>query len=652
MPQTEAEQGEMSRRSARLATSPYYAHDDDAASTSSTESNGHFTYRESPVRVFKRKTGGRKAGGSSRASSRASSHAGSVSELQSPYAREALKSNSATGSGSVPRGPSQKVGVPMRPQSRTVTPLTSSTSTVLEKPDFSSGYSSSEDNNNSLPISSGGSSHSVDEAGFGLRDVLTSPGRALAMLYWWMGTAWYSLTSGMSLINVSLLSRRTAHVRKAILLLLLLLLLVFGLWYFYPSLKARLYRSAPRSTMAPPTHTHASVPPPVRPPVDDSLARAGLSALRNEIYADLQEREAKWTESRAREMDNVLREIQLLKQDEEKQKRTQEMLQADLQDLRVRVGGAAHSEHNSVMKEELSGIKRQISDLRSDVSGLRSSSELLAHRLDVQEAQNAKLKAELSDWLLQQLAGSVGSEQGVVMHADLQRALEALEKKIMDRLGEERERETRDVWRTVGETLQEEGAGAVTVKDVERIVQRALSLHRADGVGMADYALESSGASVINTRCSETYHTRTACLSLFGIPLWYQSESPRTVTQPELYPGKCWAFRGSQGFLVISLSYPVRITHVSLEHVPRVLSPTGRIDSAPKDFAVYGMADEDAEGKLLGTFTYDHDGEPIQTFRLPDLQSEVYQLVELRILSNWGHPEYTCIYRFRVHGQP
>lgn len=29
-----------------------------------------------------------------------------------------------------------------------------------------------------------------------------------------------------------------------------------------------------------------------------------------------------------------------------------------------------------------------------------------------------------------------------------------------------------------------------------------------------------------------------------------------------------------------------------------------------------------------------------------------YQLVELRVLSNWGHPEYTCIYRFRVHGEP
>lgn len=30
---------------------------------------------------------------------------------------------------------------------------------------------------------------------------------------------------------------------------------------------------------------------------------------------------------------------------------------------------------------------------------------------------------------------------------------------------------------------------------------------------------------------------------------------------------------------------------------------------------------------------------------------DVYRMVELRILSNWGHQEYTCVYRFRVHGE-
>lgn len=32
--------------------------------------------------------------------------------------------------------------------------------------------------------------------------------------------------------------------------------------------------------------------------------------------------------------------------------------------------------------------------------------------------------------------------------------------------------------------------------------------------------------------------------------------------------------------------------------------------------------------------------------------SESLLCVKLKILSNWGHPKYTCLYRFRVHGTP
>lgn len=32
--------------------------------------------------------------------------------------------------------------------------------------------------------------------------------------------------------------------------------------------------------------------------------------------------------------------------------------------------------------------------------------------------------------------------------------------------------------------------------------------------------------------------------------------------------------------------------------------------------------------------------------------SESLLCVKLQILSNWGHPKYTCLYRFRVHGIP
>ena len=39
------------------------------------------------------------------------------------------------------------------------------------------------------------------------------------------------------------------------------------------------------------------------------------------------------------------------------------------------------------------------------------------------------------------------------------------------------------------------------------------------------------GGTVVSTRCSETYYRKTALVSVFGIPLWYTSNSPRTVIQ-------------------------------------------------------------------------------------------------------------------------
>nr|6WMG_A Chain A, SUN domain-containing protein 2 [Homo sapiens] len=202
-------------------------------------------------------------------------------------------------------------------------------------------------------------------------------------------------------------------------------------------------------------------------------------------------------------------------------------------------------------------------------------------------------------------------------------------------------------------TLQKEGVIGVTEEQVHHIVKQALQRYSEDRIGLADYALESGGASVISTRCSETYETKTALLSLFGIPLWYHSQSPRVILQPDVHPGNCWAFQGPQGFAVVRLSARIRPTAVTLEHVPKALSPNSTISSAPKDFAIFGF-DEDLqqEGTLLGKFTYDQDGEPIQTFHFQAPTMATYQVVELRILTNWGHPEYTCIYRFRVHGEP
>ncbi|KAM6155807.1 SUN domain-containing protein 1 [Rhynchocyon petersi] len=251
------------------------------------------------------------------------------------------------------------------------------------------------------------------------------------------------------------------------------------------------------------------------------------------------------------------------------------------------------------------------------------------------------------DWLLQKLS------ERFVSKDDLQALLRDLELQILRNVTQHLSvTQQAPSSEAVVSTVHQAGFRGITEAQARVIVNNALKLYSQDKTGMVDFALESGGGSILSTRCSETYETKTALISLFGIPLWYFSQSPRVVIQPDIYPGNCWAFRGSQGYLVVRLSMTIYPDTFTLEHIPKALSPTGNITSAPKDFAVYGLESEyQEEGLLLGQFSYNQDGESLQMFHT--LKPEkAFQIVELRIFSNWGHPEYTCLYRFRVHGEP
>uniref|UniRef100_A0A8C3U2L5 Sad1 and UNC84 domain containing 2 n=1 Tax=Catharus ustulatus TaxID=91951 RepID=A0A8C3U2L5_CATUS len=359
-----------------------------------------------------------------------------------------------------------------------------------------------------------------------------------------------------------------------------------------------------------------------------------LDALRAQVQRDLDGRLGKMAQA-SREM-----EARLLELNSEWQSSVQEKLQGTL-------------------RQELGKLEQEVAVLRRELASLKSDQEVMGKHVEgiLEQLKTVRADVELQfpAWISRFLSQSQqdGAAAFILQREDLQAELQALEHKILAKVLEDRRPSARDAQAGIGVALRQGGTAGVTEEQVHLIVGQALKRYSEDRVGMVDYALESAGASVINTRCSETYETRTALLSLFGIPLWYQSQSPRVILQPDVNPGNCWAFRGSQGFAVIRLSGIIRPTAVTLEHIPKALSPQGTIPSAPKDFAVYGLKEEgEEEGLLLGQFTYDHSGDPIQTFYLEGDSVGTYQLVELRVLSNWGHPEYTCIYRFRVHGEP
>lgn len=587
-------------------------------------------------------------------------------------------------------------------------------------PGSSSGYSSEDDFggcSDAHQHSSGSRLRgAVSQAGSFLWMVVTSPGRLFGLLYWWIGTTWYRLTTAASLLDVFVLTRRFSSLKTFLWFLLLLLLLTgltYGAWYFYPfglqsihpavvswwaardgrrqqevwesrdtaphfqaeqrllshvhSLERRLEALAAEFSSTWQKEAVRLERLELRQGAagqgggglsqEDTLAlldglvsrrEAALKEdLRKDAAARLQEELAVLRAEQHRDVEDLFRKIVQAAQESE----------ARVQQLKSEWQRTAQEALQESALKELGRLQGQLGSLRHELEALALKQSSVAEEVGLLpqriQAVRDDVESQLPAWVAQFLRGGGGARTGLLQREELQAQLRELESKILARVAETQGTSAREAAAALSLTLQREGVIGVTEEQVHRIVKQALQRYSEDRIGMVDYALESGGASVISTRCSETYETKTALLSLFGIPLWYHSQSPRVILQPDVHPGNCWAFQGPQGFAVVRLSARIRPTAVTLEHVPKALSPNSTISSAPRDFAVFGF-DEDLqqEGTLLGQFTYDQDGEPIQTFYFQAPTMASYQVVELRILTNWGHPEYTCIYRFRVHGEP
>ncbi|XP_044186176.1 SUN domain-containing protein 1 isoform X6 [Thunnus albacares] len=362
----------------------------------------------------------------------------------------------------------------------------------------------------------------------------------------------------------------------------------------------------------------------------------------------------------------------------EKEKREKEVVISAADTAPVSVG--VKQEDHDALLAEVQRLELELGKIRQDLQGVAGCKGKCEQLGSLQETISAQVSSQVRKELQALFFGSSESaeERGEVPESliywlsqryvstpDLQALLASLELSILRNVSQqlelnraqtlgEAESQAKTIIQTVTGTVQHTASTeGLTEEQVKLIVQNALKLYSQDRTGLVDYALESGGGSILSTRCSETYETKTALMSLFGLPLWYFSQSPRVVIQPDVYPGNCWAFKGSQGYLVIRLSLRIRPTSFCVEHIPKALSPTGNITSAPRNFTVYGLDDEyQEEGKLLGQYVYNEDGESLQTFPVTEQNDKAFQIIEVRVLSNWGHPEYTCLYRFRVHGEP
>jgi len=255
------------------------------------------------------------------------------------------------------------------------------------------------------------------------------------------------------------------------------------------------------------------------------------------------------------------------------------------------------------------------------------------------------------------------------------------------------------------------GKTAVTIKStdghdvsglINQLVESAVTKASRDGLARPDYAMYSSGASVVPSLTSLTYEIKprgitNQVLNLFTGQGTAVGRPPVTALHHENHNGHCWPFPGSEGQLGVMLAYPLRISDVTIDHVSRDVATDMR--SAPRQMELWGLVEgmeniakfktwneqraaRSEEARLaaelsgeayvddevypetlprtapymrIANFTYNaHSPKEIQTFPVPqdiqDLDMD-FGIVVLLVKSNWGREEFTCLYRLRVHGE-
>ncbi|NXI66798.1 SUN3 protein, partial [Anseranas semipalmata] len=193
-----------------------------------------------------------------------------------------------------------------------------------------------------------------------------------------------------------------------------------------------------------------------------------------------------------------------------------------------------------------------------------------------------------------------------------------------------------------------------TGEAVQEIISQVLEKLEEDQAQMPDYACKSSGAAIIHAKTSPSFWNTNGKVFFHSLPMLNYVRSPEVILKPDNHVGNCWSFPGSQGQIFIKSSLAIIPRAVTIYH-----GISGRrynrdsISSAPKDIAIYGLKEEEEEqGMFLGEFTFMAAQSLSQTFQVKNKHSGFINYVRLQVLSNWGNPEYTCVYRIRLHGEP
>jgi SUN domain-containing protein 1/2 len=308
--------------------------------------------------------------------------------------------------------------------------------------------------------------------------------------------------------------------------------------------------------------------------------------------------------------------------------------------------GSNNSTITETLLQLISDLQASATTVAGLTSGVESQSRQLAS-LEVEVRRVSVAVEEVSENLTRRLeevegAGLSDEDMARVFAEEMDKSVENTSSVLWVWLSKELKKVVQE---------REIPASGLTKMDVIELIKIALHKYSADRIAKFDFALENSGGGVVHS--SNTYPPALETYRVMGVPLWTVPSCPKTIIQPGVHPGDCWAMDGTSGYALIRLKEAVAVTGVTVEHIPKELTPSGSLSSAPKEFRILGKNETEhvTEGDVLGEFTYSIDSIPIQEFPVED-NGKAYTHILFDFLSNHGNEFYTCVYRVRVHGYP
>ncbi|GAB4821170.1 hypothetical protein N2152v2_008216 [Parachlorella kessleri] len=331
-------------------------------------------------------------------------------------------------------------------------------------------------------------------------------------------------------------------------------------------------------------------------------------------------------------------------------------------------------------RQERQAVGSRMGQLNTQLGSLRAEEAQQSKRLTDLTAAQRQLESQLATLARshEQLRVAVTAESQAAASAtaaELQANLKALEAAVIEQgllLGQLQQQQ------------QEQEQQLQRERQEREATRLAAESTKAAGGAAASKGANSPGSRQEPQPAPAVYTPQPVQVPQEEVALLVQAEVQRRMALFEAdrtfllshgtHAGECLPLAGQSGHVDIQLARRINPTAFTYEHIPAAIAFD--IRTAPQTLHLYACIGECPEAgsptaavnsssevdinrqaakdglHLLGQLEYDAiNGSAVQTAQVDDSQRGLLvERVRLMVSGNHGHPDYTCLYRLRVHG--